>query len=315
MSDVIPAPTDVGALANRINFNTRDAHNKIDAFMSVRFAVALRHGKLYRQGILAFYFVFRAIEQEIDSLLSGNAGEAGIGNASGNASGKRNFAAHILEQFWMPEFRRTPQLYKDLQLLYSPEYPTAQELDDMLDSYALPPQLAGFVDMVHRTVTENPLTILAYCHVMYLALFAGGKVMRSTLYRHTGLFPKFKHLSSTELARRGTNFFTFSDEGVDVENQMKWQYKRGYELSTRAAVAEEDKLEVIDVSKRIFEQNMAIIQEIGQLNKEHLKSSKLDLLQYVFEELKFRNKTAHRQVVHALVILIVLLLAYRALFR
>ncbi|KAL3234894.1 Heme-binding protein HMX1 [Nakaseomyces bracarensis] len=304
----IPAPTDVGALANRINFNTRDAHNKIDAFMSVRFAIALRHGKLYRQGILGFYYVFQAIEQEIDSLLADK--------DSAEPGTKRHLAAQVLSQFWMPEFRRTPQLYKDLQLLYSPEYPTSQELDTFLDSFVLPTQLAMFVDMVHQTVRENPLTILAYCHVMYLALFAGGKVMRSTLYRHTGLFPRFEHLSSSELARRGTNFFTFSDDGVDVENKMKWQYKRAYELSTRQAVAEEDKLEVIDVSKRIFEQNMAIIQEIGQLNKEHLKSSKLDLIQYVIEELRFRNKLAgSRQVVHALVILIVLLLAYRTLFH
>ena len=143
----VPAPTDIGALANRINFNTRDAHNKIDAFMSVRFAVALRHGKLYRQGILAFYYVFQAIEQEIDALLS-------IDTATGatDVSDQKLLASKIVKQFWMPEFRRTEQLYKDLLLLYSPEYPTSTELDAMLVDHQLPPQLQGFVDMAHSRV-------------------------------------------------------------------------------------------------------------------------------------------------------------------
>ncbi|KAI8390760.1 related to Heme-binding protein HMX1 [Nakaseomyces glabratus] len=311
----VPAPTDIGALANRINFNTRDAHNKIDAFMSVRFAVALRHGKLYRQGILAFYYVFQAIEQEIDALLSIDTA-TGTGTGATDVSDQKLLASKIVKQFWMPEFRRTEQLYKDLLLLYSPEYPTSTELDAMLVDHQLPPQLQGFVDMVHATVRQNPVTVLAYCHVMYLALFAGGKVMRSTLYRNTGLFPKFEHLSSKELARKGTNFFTFSDAGVDVENQMKWQYKKNYELATREALAENDKLEIIDVAKRIFERNMDIIQEIGQLNKEALTNNKLDLLQYVFEELKFYNKDrSHQQLVYAVLVLLALLVLYRIVYR
>ena len=65
----VPSPTDVGALANRINFHTRDKHNKINAYMSVKLAFAMRHGSIYRQGILAYYYVFHAIEQEIDRLL------------------------------------------------------------------------------------------------------------------------------------------------------------------------------------------------------------------------------------------------------
>ena len=65
----IPSPTDVGALANRINFQTRDMHNKINAYMSMKMAFAMRHGFIYRQGIVAYYYVFHAIEQEIDRLL------------------------------------------------------------------------------------------------------------------------------------------------------------------------------------------------------------------------------------------------------
>lgn len=274
----IPSPTDVGALANRINFHTRDAHNKINTYMSIRLAFALKHGFIYRQGILAYYHIFDAIEQEVDRLLMDPQNEKELQMQS------------ILRQFWLEEFRRSNQIFKDLELLYSPEYKSTDEVRDFISSNALPPKLQEFVDYIHATVQEEPCTILAYCHVMYLALFAGGRVMRSNIYRHTGLFPKFEFLSPKDLVHRGTNFFTFSEEGTDAENKLRWKYKQGFELSTREELTEEQKKRIIDVSSQIFLWNMEITGEIGELNRKELMSKfSFKLLTYLVEEWKHND--------------------------
>ena len=61
--EVVPAPTDMGALANRINKETRTLHNKIDKMMTLKLALALRDPKIYRQGLQSFYHVFATIER------------------------------------------------------------------------------------------------------------------------------------------------------------------------------------------------------------------------------------------------------------
>lgn len=302
----IPSPTDVGALANRINFHTRDMHNKINAYMSIKMAFAMRHGSIYRQGILAYYFVFHAIEQEIDRLLERA------------ETAQEELVKGILQQFWCEEFRRSDKLVLDLQVLYHDEYPSGNELQEFLDTFEIPAQLQAFVDEIHANVAAEPYTILAYCHVLYLALFAGGRVMKSNLYRHIGLFPKFGHLSSKELVRRATNFFTFSDEGVDDENRLRWQYKRGYELATRQALSEAEKLRVIEVATDIFEWNMKVVAEIGEINRAQLMGKfSYKLLSFISEEWKYSEKLTPeiKKIVVLAVVLFNMVLLYAILRR
>ncbi|SCU99339.1 LAFA_0G23420g1_1 [Lachancea sp. 'fantastica'] len=284
MTNTIPAPTDVGALANRINFHTRDQHNKIDAQMSVKFAFAMKHGFIYRQGILAFYYVFQAIEQEIDRILE-------------NAQTQQEVQTReILKQFWVDDFRRSDKILKDLELLYAKECPTSADLHRFIEQNALPLEQQGFVDYVHQSIKNSPTTVLAYCHVLYLALFAGGRVMRSTVYRSTGLFPKFPDLSPEEVVRRGTNFFTFSSEGVTAENQLRKDYKRGYELATRQGLSEEQKLEVIQVSNAIFEWNTRVISELGEINRQELMGKlSFKLITFAVDEWKHTEKLSRKQ--------------------
>ena len=63
--EIIPAKTDVGALANRINLETRSLHDRADKTVTLKFALALRNYKVYRQGLQAFYHVFASIEKAL----------------------------------------------------------------------------------------------------------------------------------------------------------------------------------------------------------------------------------------------------------
>ncbi|CAI4046411.1 hypothetical protein SKDZ_12G2390 [Saccharomyces kudriavzevii ZP591] len=295
---IIPSPTDVGALANRINFHTRDAHNKINTFMGIRMAIAMRHGFIYRQGILAYYYVFDAIEQEIDRLLHGPVTEKELQTST------------ILKQFWLEDFRRSTQIYKDLKLLYSNLFKNTESLNEFLAKFEKPPLLQQFVNDIHENIRKEPCTILSYCHVLYLALFAGGKLIRSNLYRRLGLFPNFERLSQKELVKKGTNFFTFSDLGPTEETRLKLEYKKNYELATRTELTEAQKLQIISVAGGIFDWNFHIVAEIGELNRRELMGKfSFKCVTYVYEEWMSDKDSAFRKAFNTAMLLMLSIIA------
>ena len=120
-----------------------------------------------------------------------------------------------------------------------------------------------FVNHIVKSSNDKPYLLLAYLHVMYLALFAGGRIMRSSISRATGLFPQKNGLKHEEIVKLGSNFFTFD---VADENLLRLVYKRDYELLTRSGLTEEQKLEVIEESKYIFEQNGKCVSELERHN-------------------------------------------------
>ncbi|EDO17066.1 hypothetical protein Kpol_530p36 [Vanderwaltozyma polyspora DSM 70294] len=281
MTSTIPSPTDVGALANRINFETRDFHNKVSAFMGIRLALALKHGFIYREGLVVFYHIFNTIETEIDLVL----------NNQDDSQMKL-----ILSSFYLDEFRRKDKILKDLELLYYPEFQNDRpQLLEFINSDRFTndsEQLQNFVKYIQTNATEDPCTLLAYCHVLYLALFAGGKIMKSNVTKHLGIFPKFEHLSHKEIIARGTNFYQFTDstnpETTDVK--LRWLYKKNYELSTRDELLEQQKLTVIKTSKDVFVMLENCIAEVGTRNRNELMNIfSYKLFTFIVEEWKYNS--------------------------
>lgn len=243
-NEVIPHKTDVGALANRINLDTRALHNKIDKWVTLRFALALRDYRIYRQGLQSFYHVFATIETNLYQQLESN-GEW----------------SELLLKVWKPEMARKERAEQDLLFYY----------DDDKSKFVTPimPAQIEFVNHINKVIQEKPYILFAYLHVMYLALFAGGRVMRSSLGRATGLFPQKGGLKHEEVVKMGTNFFHFE---VPDEETFRLLYKRDYELQTRNELTEAQKLEIIEESKYIFEQNSKCMKELESHNMSRIKS-------------------------------------------
>lgn len=280
----IPLPTDTDALANRINFHTRDAHNKIDKTMSLKIGMALRHSFIYSDLLRTYYTVFSTLEKNIDNILEDS----------------NNPANPILSQFFIDKFRRTSQLRKDLEFL---------QVD--MTEWIPPAQLKLFVKYINDSIEQNPLNVLAYCHVLYLALFAGGRVVRSSITKNFGFLPNYNGVSSTELVKNATHFFTF-DTSRDLENKLKWEYKKNYELATRNALTEEQKLMVIDTARDVFQWNWQILMEINDTNKKQLTQHlSFKLLTFLVEEWKFNDtvisKNQKRLIIYIVVSLQILL--------
>lgn len=238
-NEIIPQPTDVGALANRINSETRALHNKIDKLVTLKFAIALRDYKIYRQGLQSFYHVFATVEECLAAELESPSLQW----------------RELLQGVWKPQMARTARAQQDLLFYY----------DDRKDKFLQPimPAQIEFANHIRAVTRDKPYLLLAYLHVMYLALFAGGRVMRSSISRATGLFPQKDGLSHEQIVAMGTNFFQFD---VEDEGDFRLLYKRDYELLTRNALTEQQKQDIIAESKYIFEQNAACVTELERHN-------------------------------------------------
>ncbi|CUM63353.1 uncharacterized protein PRCAT00000926001 [Priceomyces carsonii] len=236
--EILPAKTDVGALANRINANTKECHDKVNKQMALKLAIALRDPKIYRQGVQSFYHVFSTIERCLNDQVNAN-----------------NEWSLILKQIWKPEVARTEKCETDLLFYY----------DDDRKKFMNPvmPEQIKFVNHIETVTKEKPYLLLAYMHVMYLALFAGGKVLRSSVSKATGLFPHKDGLKHEDVIKLGANMFIFD---VADESLLRMIYKRDYELLTRNNLTEAQKLDIIEESKYIFAQNSRCISEIEKHN-------------------------------------------------
>ncbi|KAK6202379.1 heme binding protein [Scheffersomyces amazonensis] len=242
--EILPAKNDVGALANRINAETRGHHDKVDKMMSLRFALALRDAKIYRQGLQSFYHVFASIETSLSKQFE-----------------KDDQWTEMLKSVWKPEIARRERAEQDLLFYY----------DDRKDKFIEPimPEQIAFSKHILEVTEAKPYLLFAYLHVMYLALFAGGRIMRSSFAKATGLFPQKNGLKHEEIVKLGTNFFAFD---VADEDLLRVVYKRDYELVTRNGLTEDQKLEIIEESKYIFEQNGKCIMELEQHNLQRLRN-------------------------------------------
>lgn len=244
--EVLPLKTDLGALGNRINLETRSLHNKIDKMMTLKFALLLRDYKIYRQGIQFYYHIFSLIESCIDRELANPQSEWGP----------------LLKTVWDPAIARTEALYKDLMFFYNND-------ESKFVKLRLPTHIA-FANYIKKSTLQKPYLLLAYMHVMYLLLFAGGRLFRSKIAKASGMFPQVAGKSHEEIILKGTNFLRF--DMVEDEQSLRIEYKRNYELNTRNNLSEQQKLDIIDESKLIFEQNGVCIKEIEKHNLQRLKS-------------------------------------------
>ncbi|ODV63680.1 Hmx1p [Ascoidea rubescens DSM 1968] len=265
--EILPKANDLGALANRINFETRKNHNKIDKTISVKLLIALTDYRIWRQGLQIFYHMFKNIEilinNELDTLALSE-GKTDIKYPNSDAFrfspdqiqniDKDLRVASILYQFFDPKMYRAQNLRNDLLVFYNNK-----------DSFESPMHLEQkkFVQHLYSTFQEKPHVLIAYCHVLYLALFAGGKLIRSSILKSTGLFPDIEGKSKNEVVQMATTFFKFD---VLDENYFKIRYKTNYELSTRLALTEQEKLDIIEESKYIFDTIYNCVKELEVYN-------------------------------------------------
>lgn len=96
----------------------------------------------------------------------------------------------------------------------------------------------AYVKHIEKVLKEKPHVLLAYAHSYYMALFAGGKVLRRLLVGKPGFFPIWKPAGDEEEARRmATGLFEFPCEGDPEEIRVR--FKKGMEIAEEGLSEEE----------------------------------------------------------------------------
>lgn len=147
--------------------------------------------RLYREGILSFAFVYKSFEEGWAALLSS---ESTVDPRIRNA----------LQRLYSTPLLRTPQIAKDLQYFYgstpfSTEFPTT-------------PQRTAYVNHIRTVIAEKPHVLIAYAYNYYMALFAGGKILRYQMSKAKGFFPEHYGMTEEERIGAGMNIFNFEIE-------------------------------------------------------------------------------------------------------
>lgn len=202
------------SLSQQINASTREGHDVVNRLIMSRLALGLQgqcyssscnyeakmseHGlvlldhTLYREGLLSFAFVFKAFEEEWGSLMS---------SSSSNINPR---IKKILQNLYSTPLLRTPQLTKDLQYYFG-STPFSTEAPTTI-------QRTAYVAHIRQVVAEKPHVLIAYAYNYYMALFAGGKILKYQISKAKGFFPERYGMTEEDRIIAGTNLFSFEVE-------------------------------------------------------------------------------------------------------
>lgn len=202
--------------------------------------------RLYREGILSFYQIYHAFESTWATLLTSP------------LTPEHSFLLQTLSD---PRLSRTPAIAADLEYLFAAS-PTPFHPTDPIPANR--PEVAAFVAHIHQALTEKPHTLVAYAHSFYMAMFAGGKVLKRMIGMQEGFFPVHWPAGDEAEARLyATNMFTFpvDEEKLDA---LRTRFKEAMEV-VEEGLDEEERDEIVAESRAIFKWNERMILELDAI--------------------------------------------------
>jgi len=234
-------PSKLGA---DINKNTRDVHDLLNEAIMTRIGLGLADMERFREGIVSFYFTFKTMEEEWEAARKSETLDPRI--------------KWVVNHVHHPEMLRTQALLKDLAYYYGI---SVKEATDRFSQPDTPARIAN-VEHIRRVLREKPYLILAYGHCMYLALFAGGRVLKGKIINAPAFFQGMGEIPKEERERLAANMFLFEGRNTRTEeNEVRMGWK------TRMGEAEEqlnhtEWSDVIAEARQIFFQNQMLIAEL-----------------------------------------------------
>lgn len=135
---------------------TKDIHDKSDKLINLKLAVVLTNKEAWGQAVGQFYYVFQTIEQCI----------------------KQHLDHPNVSPLYIKDLERTKAFEKDLQYYLGSDWQGKLELTEPTKKYC---------DRIIAAAKEDPTLLVAYSHSMYLALLAGGQIIKRIVRKTLGL--------------------------------------------------------------------------------------------------------------------------------
>lgn len=171
---------------------------------------------------------------------------------------------NLLRTLYHPSLLRTTRLEHDLTLL-SGQHPNSQRLGH--------PSLTPLTSQIVLRLQSSPHTLLAYAWIMYLALFNGGRWIRSQL-----LFPNRNTSSSSSSSSSSTQFWR-PRSGPDAEEEedcltfwkfdgdqdgedIKTGFQTRFEVLAAESLTEAERQDVVEEAVEIFKMCGRVVEEL-----------------------------------------------------
>lgn len=198
---------------------TRSIHAESDRLVNLKLAVALTDVALYADTLSQFYFVFRSIEEGLRRVKKTL--EEGPGAGDGR-----------IQALYLDPMLRTEAFERDLEFFLGPEWKQRVKPSTQAQAYC---------DRIFEVADTQPILLVAYVHTMYLALTAGGQILKGLIRRTLGLS-----------GDNGLGIFEFSDLKHQELRKLILERINGLELSQ----VERDA--IIQEAVRIFQMNNSL---------------------------------------------------------
>lgn len=277
--DILPTPTVTPPppqsaaappeLPVAINTATRKQHTELNRLIIDRIPLALppttRSPKVYALGLAAFAQIYLAFEHALDDLERSQ-------DAADNDQNPTDTVHQLEIKAWLSTLRpaslkRSSRLKRDLQYLPELDRSAFASLDDEITSHIL------------ALTAAKPHTLVAYTWVMYMAIFSGGRWIRSQLASaepefwtaHTNAGPALAE--KTPLGMPGFSFLSFDGEqdGEDIKVEYKKRLAEGESL-----LSAQEREDITQASQELFERCIQIVKKLDvEVRKQHIMSQLL----------------------------------------
>lgn len=194
---------------------TKKIHDESDKLINLKILAALTNTKVWCQAIYDFYHVFRKIEIILDTL----------------KDHPRLSCLHFCTQ---PEFRRTELFQEDLKFYLGEEWEKIVKPSEAVLKYEA---------RLDEIAMNEPILMIAYVHSMYLALLAGGAMLKRIVKKTLGLSDN-----------QGLALFSFGSEAVNKTGLRK----RIKESINRIELSKQEKEAIVEEKNRVFQMNNSI---------------------------------------------------------
>jgi len=135
---------------------TKDIHDASDKLINVKLLVALTDTRIYGSVLKDFYFVYRAIEEALESCRD---------------------EEHIFPL-------RDPRMYRAAALEQDVAYFLGENWSEREEPS---PPTKKYLSRIEYAAQTNPVLLIAYAHSMFLASLAGGQILGAIVKRTLGL--------------------------------------------------------------------------------------------------------------------------------
>ena len=293
-----------------INDFTRSSHSRLNKLVASLLPLALpphtSSPLLYLYGISHILPIYETLEQTFQELIAQadcqddvrNEDECGqyadlilkrlwdqiIGvdrkDKDSNEVGNNTHLLMALKHLWLAELARTDRLRSDIKTLkkicsHTPNNNTEQHPQP---PHHHSPKLRALLTRLHTTISTNPHLLLASSWLFYMALFSGGRYIRSRLldagpdFWTQSIFtsastPNPDLVGSISIIPQGTEilglrFWTFPspNDGEDI----KFEFKRRFH-EIEALLTAEQVHEIVIESRYIMDETEAVVREAAEL--------------------------------------------------